>query len=78
MVQFIFLVFVVGGEVIVLLFVIVRIVVLIVVWAGTIILRDDIVTSQVDCVGARDFEEDFFTLSDDKVKRLLVVLSRRC
>ena len=39
-----------------------------------IIIRDDVVASEVDCVGTGDFEEDSLILSDGDVEGLLVVL----
>lgn len=41
---------------------------------GTIIRRNDIVASKMDCMGTRNLEENFLAFTDDKVKCLLVVL----
>jgi hypothetical protein len=40
----------------------------------TLIIRDDVVASQVDCVSARDLEEDALIFADGNVEGLLEVL----
>lgn len=43
----------------------------------SIIVRNNIVASEVDCVSSRDLEEDVLVLGNGNVKGLLIVL-RKC